>query len=114
MTRIFHITTREQALLAWQAGEYSPETLAEGGFVHCSTIDQVLEVANLRFADQSGLVLLEIDPSQLGGVVVEENLEGGEELYPHIYGRLPMSAVSAVHDFPRNGSGSFDLPEVLR
>jgi uncharacterized protein (DUF952 family) len=41
-------------------------------------------------------VLLEIDPSRLSCRIVDENLEGGVELFPHVYGRLPMSAVVGI------------------
>jgi len=40
--------------------------------------------------------VFEIDPARLPCRVVEENLEGGEEIFPHIYGRLPMSAVVRI------------------
>ena len=114
MKRIFHITTRQQDELARLAGEYAPEAFEEEGFIHCSYLAQVLDVANLRFAHQAGLVLFEIAASRLDCAVVEENLEGGEELYPHIYGQLPMSAVIAVHEFPCDGEGNFEFPEALR
>jgi uncharacterized protein (DUF952 family) len=42
--------------------------------------------------------------------VIDENLEGGAELFPHIYGRLPMSAIVGTHDFPCRNDGRFELP----
>ena len=45
--------------------------------------------------------------------VVDENLDGREELFPHIYGRLPMSAAVALHDFPCRENGHFELPDHL-
>jgi uncharacterized protein (DUF952 family) len=41
-------------------------------------------------------VVFEIDPALLSCKVIDENLEGGIELFPHIYGRLPMSAVTRI------------------
>ena len=55
-------------------------------------------------------MLLEIDPTALTCPVVDENLEGGSELYPHIYGPLPMAVVSAVHLFVPRADGTFSLP----
>jgi uncharacterized protein (DUF952 family) len=42
-----------------------------------------------------------------------ENLEGGANLFPHIYGALALDAVVAVHDFPPGEDGSFELLVVL-
>jgi uncharacterized protein (DUF952 family) len=56
---------------------------------------------------------LEIDRDRLPCRVVTENLEGSTELFPHIYGRLPMSAVIAVHDFPCEPDGRFRLPSTV-
>jgi uncharacterized protein (DUF952 family) len=102
---IFHITTRDEADRARAAGEYEPAAFAHEGFIHCSYRHQVTGVANRLFRGRTGLVLFEIDPAKLACRVVDENLEGGTELYPHIYGRLPMSAVVAVHPF--------DVPQTL-
>jgi uncharacterized protein (DUF952 family) len=46
---------------------------------------------------------------------VDENLEGGTELFPHIYGRLKMSAVKKVHAFPCDEAGGFsERSEISR
>jgi glutathione S-transferase len=44
------------------------------------------------------LVLLEINRAVVQSPIVDENLSGGVELFPHIYGSLPVSAVVAVRD----------------
>ena len=49
-----------------------------------------------RFSGVRGLVLLEIDLARVPGEVRWENLEGGSELFPHLYGPLPASAVISV------------------
>jgi uncharacterized protein (DUF952 family) len=91
--RIYHITSEREATDAQVSGEYTPLDFAREGFIHCSYAHQVDGVLKRRFQGRSGLVLLEIDPGQLTCKVIDENLEGGTELFPHIYGRLPMSAV---------------------
>ena len=96
---IYHITSAGEARAAGESGEYAPEAFALEGFIHCSYAHQLPSVANARFKGRTGLVLLEIDPAQLNCKVVDENLEGGTELFPHIYGRLPMSAVVRIRDF---------------
>lgn len=111
--RLLHITTAAEAVAAYETGEYRPSGFERDGFIHCSFQPQVLATAARIFRGRKGLVLLEIDPRLLECAVVEENLEGGSELYPHVYGPLPMKAVRAVHPFPPGPDGSFSLPPTL-
>jgi uncharacterized protein (DUF952 family) len=111
--RLFHITTIVEADAARAAGEYRPAAFAREGFIHCSYQRQVVATADRIFRGRDGLILLEIDLARLTCPVVTENLEGGSELYPHIYGALPMDAVRAVHRFPPRADGSFTLPETV-
>ena len=90
---IHHITTAREAEHAAGTGTYAPAEFEADGFVHCSCAHQVIAVANARDRQRAGLVLLEIDRSRVPGRVVDENLEGRDELFPHIYGRVPMFAV---------------------
>ena len=113
MTRIFHITSREEAQEAEKTGVYEPKAFGREGFIHCSYAHQVNAVANRIFRGRPDLVLLEIDPAELDCPVVDENLEGGTELFPHLYSRLRMSAIVRIHDFPCDSNGAFShvLPE---
>lgn len=112
--KLFHITARADIDRAIAAGVYVPAAFAREGFIHCSYAAQVVATANRIFRGTRDLVLLEIDPSALTCRVVDENLEGGRELYPHIYGELPMTAVVAVHAFPCGPDGGFELPAAVR
>jgi uncharacterized protein (DUF952 family) len=105
--RLFHITSEEEWRAAQAGAEYRPRAFSRDGFMHCSYAGQVLHTANRIFTGVSGLVLLEIDPGRLPCDVVEENLEGGAELFPHVYGPLPVSAVRTVHPFPCDTDGTF-------
>src|SRR5262249_34334099 len=98
-TLIYHITSGLEAEAARKSGEYVPRDFERDGFIHCSYAHQVADVAKRLFSGRSDLVLLEISPDRLDCEVVDENLEGGSQLFPHIYGRLKMSAVVAIHDF---------------
>jgi uncharacterized protein (DUF952 family) len=113
MTSIFHITTRSEYEAALVERSYVPKGFDRDGFVHCSYVNQLIPVANYNFRGQTGLVLLEIDRAEVGAMVVDENLEGGDRLFPHIYGHLPTSAVVKVHDFPVKEDGTFQLPAIL-
>ena len=110
MTTIFHITTMAEANEAAKSGEYAPRAFEREGFIHCSYAHQVCNVANRRFKGRTDLVLFEIDRTKLPHKVIDENLEGGTELFPHIYGRLAMSAVMQTHAFPCNDAGEFQFP----
>ena len=107
---IFHITTSSEWATAKSAGEYVPRDYEADGFIHCSYAPQLVSVANSMFHGQSGLVLLEIDRAAVGSEVVDENLSGGSELFPHIYGILPAAAVIRIHNFPSKEDGAFELP----
>lgn len=111
MTRIFHITTDEEWQQASRLGTYAPESLKGRGFIHCSYAEQLLRVASSLFRGWVGLVLLEIEPSRLGCDVVCEDLDGGQEVFPHIYGPVPSTAVVAVHALPCDEDGLFSLPK---
>jgi len=113
MTTIFHITTSEEADAAARAGWYTPRAFAVEGFIHCSYLHQIREVANRRFLGRADLALFEIDPGRLPCEVLDENLEGGTDLFPHVYGQLPMTAVLRVHLFPCGQDGRFELPESV-
>ena len=116
MAIIFHIARSE----AWgnrerRAGAeaYSPEMFPVDGFVHCSTEDQVVKVADIRFRGQKELVLLCIDTNKVKAEIRYENLEGGRELFPHIYGEIDTDAVVQVAEFKPNINGHFALPAIL-
>lgn len=110
MAIIFHIAERE----AWNQSKtnksYRPEMFGVEGFIHCSTPDQVLQVANTRFRGRTDLLLLSIDTDRVEAEIRYENLEGGEQLFPHIYGELAPDAVIRVAEFQPEADGSFKLP----
>ena len=115
MAIIFHIARSEAwANLEGQAGTgYRPEMFPVDGFVHCSTEDQVVKVADTRFRGQKGLVLLCIDTDKVAAEIRYENLEGGQELFPHIYGEINADAVVEVAEFEPGVDGYFTLPPIL-
>ncbi len=107
MIDLFHITRRRDWQKALEDGAYQADTLASQGFIHCSTRAQVASVANRMFRGQHGLVLLEIDSRRVQPEIRRENLEGGTELFPHIYGPLNLEAVEKVVEFEPGSDGQF-------
>lgn len=111
---IYHITSNEEWSYQFPLGTYTPANFLKDGFIHCSTKAQFQPVANRFYRGQSGLVILEIDPAKLDQRVVYENLEGGSELFPHIYSPLPISAVEKVYTLFVNPDQSFDFTQVFQ
>ena len=105
---IYRIETQECWQQALQEGEYLPATFEEDGFIHCSALEQVVDVANNLYHGQQGLVLLCISQRLLQSETLWELAEG--LYYPHIYGPLNLSAVTAVVPFPCGSDGTFALP----
>lgn len=93
-SRVFHITSCAQWADALVAGEYEGDTLISDGFIHASTADQWPGVRSRFYADRNDLVLLEVDLDRYPHEVRWENLEGGSELFPHLYG--PVETVAVV------------------
>ena len=114
MKRIYHIALRREVERAGRTGHYAPATLLSEGFIHCSYARQLEAVAARYFQGQQSLALIEIDPELITAPIVNENFTGGPELYPHIYGPLPMSAVTAIRDLDCKPDGSFDWPCLVR
>src|SRR5215510_5498309 len=101
--------------IAWAAsknGQYRCPSLDSEGFIHCSTPEQVLEVANSLFRGQRGLVLLVIDPERVVPRLGYEDAGNGR-LYPHIFGPLNVDAVVGVKTFTPRADGTFELPGRL-
>jgi uncharacterized protein (DUF952 family) len=109
MRRLYHITSKREVQEARVKGIYIPTAFPSEGFIHCSYEHQVIATANRIFRGRGDLALLEIDPAKLDCRVVEENLEGGSELFPHIYGPLKMTAVIAVHEFHCDSDGTLSI-----
>jgi uncharacterized protein (DUF952 family) len=100
--------------MQWEAscavGEHRPESLAEVGFVHLSTPEQVHLPANRLYRGRTDLVLLHVDPDRLRDPVrFEPGVPGDPESmrFPHLYGPLPIAAVTAVSRYLPGADGAF-------
>ncbi len=108
---IFHICSATEWAAA-NSSEYRCASLDTQGFIHCSSADQVVEVADYLFRGQHGLVLLVIDPDRVIPNIRYEDAGNGK-LYPHIYGPLNRNAVFSVEPFEPTDGGTFQLPARL-
>ena len=89
----------------------APVDLADG-FIHLSTAAQARETAARHFVGRSGLVLVAVDPLSLVGALRFEPSRGGD-LFPHLYGDLPLSAVRWVKDLPLGPDGRHVFPDDI-
>ena len=83
----------------------------QDGFIHFSTSVQVRETAARHFAGQGDLVLVAVDAEALGPALRYEASRGGD-LFPHLYGSLPLSAVRWVKPLPLDREGRHEFPEL--
>jgi uncharacterized protein (DUF952 family) len=112
MTTIYKISSRT----AWQEAvgvgffDGAAVDLADG-FIHFSSARQAQETAEKHFRGQSDLILAVVDGAALGDHLKWEPSRGGD-LFPHLYGRLPISAVLSVVDLPLGPDGVPIVPEL--
>ncbi|MDT8288002.1 MAG: DUF952 domain-containing protein [Elusimicrobiales bacterium] len=110
---IYHMCRKDEWDAAERAGGYAGSSQdAADGFIHFSTADQVVTSAAKHRAGQDGILLLRVDPTKLGNALKWEPSRGGH-LFPHLYGPLPVDAVSGVYDLPLDGDGRHVFPPEL-
>ena len=103
MTVIYHIAEAADWEQAQRDGQYTMSTrgrtLAEEGFIHASTAEQVPLVAGTYYRGVPDLVLLVIDAERVRPELRYEHVPGQEDPYPHIYGPLNLNAVIETRPF---------------
>ena len=105
---IYHVCKRTE----WEAarGSYAGSSQdAADGFIHFSTAEQVVASVAKHHAGQDDLVILEVDAAALGSALRWEPSRGGQ-LFPHLYGPLPVHAVRRVAPLPLGAAGRHVFP----
>jgi uncharacterized protein (DUF952 family) len=101
----------------WQAArekgvfEGAPIDLQDG-YIHFSTAAQARETARLHFAGVDDLMLVAVDGEALGTSLKFEPSRNGD-LFPHLYGRLPLEAVIWERPLPLGPEGAHQFPEDM-
>ena len=85
---------------------------ARDGFIHFSTAAQVRETAARHFEGADGLLLVAVTADALAGALKWEVSRGGD-LFPHLYGPLPLAAVLWAKPLPLGADGRHIFPELL-
>lgn len=106
----YKVLTADQMAALEQDGSFAgaPVDLADG-YIHMSTAQQLTETVAKHFAGQSHLHIATIDLGAFGGSLKWEESRGGQ-LFPHLYGPLPLSAVIAYGPLDRDAGGEIRLP----
>ncbi len=112
VTTIYKVCDASQWTQAERDGEFggSAVDLADG-YIHFSTATQVAGTAAKHFATMSGLVLVAVEAEELGAALKWERSRGGD-LFPHLYGTLPLTAVRWVKPMRLDENGQHVLPAL--
>ena len=111
MTTVYKIIAAD----LWHAAEDSGVFGGAGidlndGFIHLSTGAQARRTAQLYFTGQGRLMLVAIDETSLGDALKYEPSRDGD-LFPHLYGSLPLTAVLSVRPLPLGADGHHIFPD---
>lgn len=94
--------TAFKVLTAQQWADFEREGVFRGapvdradGYIHLSTADQLDATLAKHFAEQSGLVIAEVELAPFGDAIRWEAAREGA-LFPHLYAELPMDAVTGL------------------
>jgi uncharacterized protein (DUF952 family) len=85
---------------------------ARDGFIHFSSATQVRDTATRYFAGAADLMLIAVDADALGEALKWEVSRGGD-LFPHLYGELPLAAVLWVRPLPLGIDQQHVFPELM-
>lgn len=100
MTVIYRIISVADWQAAQGAGAFTGTAHdLRDGFIHFSTASQAAETAAKHYAGKTDLLLLYIRDSDLASPLKWEKSRN-DELFPHLYGPLPVAAVSRVERLP--------------
>lgn len=109
---IYHMCRAEEWQAAQTTGLYPGSSQdREDGFIHFSTASQIKESAAKHRAGQDGLLLLAVDAHALGDALKWEPSRGGQ-LFPHLYGALPVAAALNVVPLPLGADGVHIFPDL--
>jgi uncharacterized protein (DUF952 family)/ribosomal protein S18 acetylase RimI-like enzyme len=112
---LLHLTTPATWRVALSAGSVVTPSLLVDGFIHLSPPEQVRLPADRLFAGRDDVILLVIDPDRLTDDVRWEPGVHGDPAsmrFPHLYGPLPVAAVTSVVPYRAGPDGAYAEPAV--
>jgi uncharacterized protein (DUF952 family) len=107
---IYKICHREEWAQAVRDGLYAGSAKDnEDHFMHFSTARQVMGTLEKHYADADDLMLVAVQEKLFGDVLKYEPARG-DQMFPHLYGVLPLSFVIWARPIKRDAKGRFVLP----
>lgn len=105
----YKVLTAEH-LAALEQGSFlgAPIDIADG-YIHLSTAGQLTGTVDKHFAGRDDLAIAAVDLDALGDTVRWE-VSRGDQLFPHLYGRLTLDIVIAYGPIEREADGRIRLP----
>ena len=116
MALLYRIVPEPEWLAAKTEGVYRGSSHdVRDGFIHLSAAHQVRGTLAAHYPGRTDLVLLTIDAdaivSESGKLVWEPSRAG--ELFPHLYGVLPVTAVQTVVQLVVGVDGEHVVPRLI-
>ena len=110
---IYKVVERDEWASATAVGVFRGSAVdLQDGFIHLSTAQQLRETVAKHFVGQQNLLLLGVNAEKVAATLKWETSRNGE-LFPHIYGDLPISAVVTTHELPLGEDGQHEFPIEL-
>ena len=103
------LTAAEMETLEREGVFAGAEVDVADGYIHLSTAAQLTETVDKHFAGRDDLHVAAVDLDALGDRIRWELSRGGQ-LFPHLYGDLPLDAVIAYGLLERDEDGTVLLP----
>lgn len=80
------------------------------GFIHLSAAHQVAGTLAKHYPGQGDLLLVAVDADALGPALKWEESRGGD-LFPHLYGPLPLEAILSIEQLDLDEDSVHVLPD---
>lgn len=93
---IYHLTQKSNWDKALTKGFYDVDSLYSEGFIHCCEQEQVHDILERYFKQESNILLLTIDKELLQVPVKYELAPSVNQLFPHVFGPINIDAVTKV------------------
>ena len=106
MRLTYHLTPAEWWAAADPDAPLTAPSLADEGFIHCTTgQDELVATANRHYRDDPRpFVVLTLD---LDRITSEVRVEDARGIYPHIFGPIDRPAILATQRIARDADGTF-------
>ena len=95
---VYRILLAEEWRALQKHGEFGGNDLDQrDGYIHLSAREQITTTLEAHFDDVDDVVVVEIDAQKIAADLRWETSRD-DRLFPHLYGKLPLSAVVRVLD----------------